>query len=556
MTGGLSQRLAAHAAATPDKIAVRFLEKGEGETQSLTYAELAAGTARLAGVLRARGLAGRPVILAIPAGTAFVTALLAVISAGAIAVPVPFPPLGEGRNRFRAIVSGLPGAAILAATPGIVEAGDPALGERLLDLGALTQASKGASEGPATPPVQPEPDAPAVIQFSSGSTAQPRGIVVTHGNIAANVAMMAEGFALDRTSVCVHWLPPHHDMGLFGAILAPLWFGAGTVLMPAFAFLQKPLRWLGAISAHGGTITGGPNFAYELSLRRIGAAELARLDLSHLSVAYCGAEPVRAASLAAFAAHTACAGLRAEALLPCYGLAEATLLVSGTAGLGLRTARTTVFGRKAERAVCGTPPPGCTVTIRDPQSGALLVPGETGEICVSGTHVAAGEWQSGRIVPLANAASSRDGERYLRTGDLGFEAPEGLVVVDRIKDMICLQGRNIHAVDVESAAVAAGGGVIAAAAAFAVDDDARERIVLLCEVPARERASLDPALESRLATAIGADCGVRPQIVWMRHGALPRTTSGKIRRQAARQEFLEGRVLSLAIEMRHAETPD
>ena len=554
MTGGLFQRLAAHAAATPDKTAVRFLEKGERETQSLTYAELASETARLAGGLRARGIAGRPVILAIPAGTAFVTALLAVISAGAIAVPVPFPPLGEGRNRFRTIVRAIPDAMILAATPGIVEAGDPALGERLLDLGALMQ----AFDGPATPPDQPGPDAPAVIQFSSGSTAQPRGIVVTHGNIAANVAMMADGFALDRTSVCVHWLPPHHDMGLFGAILAPLWFGAEAVLMPAFAFLQKPLRWLAAISGHGGTITGGPNFAYELCLRRIGEVDLARLDLSRLRVAYCGAEPVRAASLAAFAAHTAPAGFRPEALLPCYGLAEATLLVSGTTGRGLLTESTVVFGRKAERAICGTPPPGCTVTIRDPQSGAPLPPGETGEICVSGAHVAAGEWRaaSGRIVPLANAALSEDGERYLRTGDLGFVAPEGLVVVDRIKDMICLQGRNIHAVDVESAAVAAGGGAIAAAAAFAVDDDAKEHVVLLCEVPARERASLDPALERRLAAAIGADCGVRPQIVWMRHGALPRTTSGKIRRQTARQDFMEGRVLSLAIEMRHAQTPD
>lgn len=554
MTDGLFQRLAAHAAATPGKTAVRFLEKGERETESLTYAELEAKTARLAGGLRARGLAGRPVILAIPAGTAFVTALFAVISAGAIAVPVPFPPLGEGRNRFRAIVSGLPDAAILAGAPDSVTGFDPALSERVLDLGALTR----APGSPATPPDQPGADAPAVIQFSSGSTAQPRGIVVTHGNIAANVAMMADGFALDRTSVCVHWLPPHHDMGLFGAILAPLWFGAEAVLMPAFAFLQKPLRWLAAISAHGGTITGGPNFAFELCLRRVGAADLARLDLSHLGVAYCGAEPVRAASLAAFAAHTAPAGFRPEALLPCYGLAEATLLVSGTAGLGLRTASTMVFGRKAERAVCGTPPPGCTVTIRDPQSGALCLPGETGEVCVAGANVAAGEWEaaSGRIVPLANAALSEDGERYLRTGDLGFVAPEGLVVVDRIKDMICLQGRNIHAVDVESAAVAAGGGAIAAAAAFAVDDDAKEHVVLLCEVPARERSSLDPALERRLAAAIGADCGVRPQIVWMRHGALPRTTSGKIRRQTARQDFLEGRVLSLAIEMRHAQTPD
>ena len=554
MKDGLLHRLAAHAATTPEKIALRFLGKGEWETECLTYTELFDATAQLADVLRTRGLAGRPVILAIPAGPAFVTAFLAVLCAGAIAVPVPFPPLGEGRNRFGAIVRGVPNAPILASAPGIVEGYDPALGERLLDLGALTQATR----SPETLPDPPGPDAPAVIQFSSGSTAQPRGIIVTHGNIAANAAMMAEGFALDRSSVCVHWLPPHHDMGLFGAILAPLWFGAEAVLMPALAFLQKPLRWLAAISDHGGTITGGPNFAYELCLRRVGAADLARLDLSRLSVAYCGAEPVRAASLAAFAAHTAQAGFRAEALLPCYGLAEATLLVSGTAGQGLRTAGTAVLGKQGERTVCGKPPKGCRVTIRHPQTGALLAPGETGEVCVSGAHVAAGEWEvaPGQVVPLSNAAASEDGERYLRTGDLGFEAPEGLVVVDRIKDMICLQGRNVHAVDVEGAAVEAGGGAIAAAAAFAMDDDAKERVVLLCEVPARERACLDPALESRLATAIGADCGVRPQILFMRHGALPRTTSGKIRRSTARQQFQQGLIQPLAIEIRHAETSD
>lgn len=551
MTTALLDRLEAHAAATPDKVAIRFLQSGERETESLTYAALVAETSRLAAGLAARGLAGSPVILALPAGTALIVALLAVMRAGGMAVPVPFPPVGEGRSRLRAILAACRGAAILTAEPAAVSAQDATLGDHILDLATL-----GATGGAL--PGHPTPDAPAVLQFSSGSTAEPRGIVVTHGNIAANAAMIIDAFGLDSSSTFVHWLPPHHDMGLFGSILAPLWAGAETVLMPAFAFLQKPVRWLRAISTYRGTITGGPNFAYELCLRRVGAEDIAALDLSSLEAAYCGAEPIRAASLAAFARLAEPAGFQSAALLPCYGLAEATLLVSGTAGRGLETQAVATLAGATQRAVCGRPPQGCTVTIRPPGEDTILPAGETGEICVSGAHIAAGEWdaEARTIMPLSSAAITPDGTRILRTGDLGLLAPAGLVIIDRMKDLICVHGRNIHAIDVESAAIAAGGTAIAAAAAFAVEEDGRERLVLLCEVPVRERAGLTAAFAGRLATAIGEACGIRPLTVLLRHGALPRTTSGKIRRQAARRQFLDGLIQPLIQEVRHAEASD
>lgn len=547
MTAGLFDRLTAHAATRPERIALRFLENGERETQTLTYRALAAEITRLASVLAAHALAGRPVILALPPGTAFVTALLAVMRAGGIAVPVPFPPLGEGRARFRAIVATLGKAVILTTDAASVLAQDPSATARLLDLTTFRHTSGFV-------PDMPEPSAPAVLQFSSGSTAEPRGIVVTHGNIATNAAMIEDAFGLAPSSICVHWLPPHHDMGLFGAILAPLRSGAQAVLMPAFSFLQKPVRWLRAISTYRGTIAGGPNFCYELCLRRIKEDDLATLDLSCLKVAYCGAEPIRPASLDAFAARIAQAGFRAEALMPCYGLAEATLLVSGTAGLGLRTVPVETLTGATQRAVCGAAPPGCTITIRDPESGVNLPMGKTGEICVEGAHVAAGEWDpnTNAMGPLSSAGITADGARILRTGDLGILVPEGLVILDRIKDLICVHGRNIHAIDVEMAAIEAGGGAIVAAAAFAVEEDGRERLVLLCEVPMLERAGLTASFESRLATAIGEGSGVRPTIALLRHGALPRTTSGKIRRQAARQRFLQGLIHPLVLEVDHA----
>ncbi|MBR0650013.1 fatty acyl-AMP ligase [Roseomonas terrae] len=525
-----------YAGSRGDHPALRFLQRGEAVTEAASYVELHAAVAPLAGGLVRAGLRGVPVVLALPPGLGFVIALLACLRAGAIAVPVPFPPIGEARLRQQRVIDDLGEGALLAAPDAEIETG------RLRRLDPATL------QAPLTTS-PPPPEAAAVIQYSSGSTRAPAGIVISHANLMANQRMISETFGSGPEVVGVNWLPPHHDMGLFGTILHPLFLGGTAVLMPPFAFIQKPLRWLAAIAAHRGTVAGGPNFGYELCLRRVSEAQVAGLDLSSLGVTFCGAEPVRAESLRRFAAHLAPAGFDAASLLPCYGLAEATLLVTGVAkGSGLREVSAGAAGQR--QVTCGSPPDGCVVTIRDPDGVGRMRPGDAGEICVAGPHLAAGIWQGdgAAIDPLPGLLQA-EGERWLRTGDIGAMTADGLVILDRIKDTVIVHGRKIYAADAEAAAFEAAGPLLSAAAAIGLRGVQGDRLVLLCEVAVAERRGLAPApLRRRIAEQVGQRGGVLPEVVLLGFGALPRTTSGKIRRQVARQAFLDGNLKLLPSE--------
>ena len=525
-----------HAISRGDHPALRFLQRGEAVTAQVTYAELDTAVAPLAGGLVHAGLRGVPVVLALPPGLDFVVALLACLRAGAIAVPVPFPPTGEARLRQQRVIDDLGEGAVLAAP------------EAEVDTGRLRRLDPATLRAPLdTPP--PPPEAPAVIQYSSGSTRAPAGIVISHANLMANQRMIREAFGSGPETVGVNWLPPHHDMGLFGTILHPLFLGGLAVLMPPFAFIQKPLRWLAAIAAHRGTIVGGPNFGYELCLRRVSAAQAAGLDLTSLSVTFCGAEPVRAESLRRFAAHLAPAGFDAASLLPCYGLAEATLLVTAVAkGSGLREVAPAPSGPL--QVSCGNPPAGGSISIRDPEGAGRMPPGAAGEICVAGPHLAAGLWQAdgATIAPLPGLLRAED-ELWLRTGDIGAMTEAGLVILDRIKDTIIVHGRKIYAADAEAAAFEAAGGRLSATAAIGLPGPAGDRLVLLCEVSVAERRGLALApLRRRIAEQVGQRCGLLPEVEMLGFGTLPRTTSGKIRRQAARQALLDGSLKPLPAE--------
>jgi acyl-CoA synthetase (AMP-forming)/AMP-acid ligase II len=540
----LLDAVATHARERPDAVAIRFLERGEDVTSEATYADLVTQAEAVASVLLDRGCAGRPVILALRPGIGFVATLLGCLRAGVIAVPVPFPPAGEGRQRLVTVLNELRGAA--------------AVTDDAAAIGALSDESRLILSLTAMPrrnttdlPAMPAADAPAVIQYSSGSTRAPRGIVLSHGNIASNLAMVREVFGTDTGTVGVNWLPPHHDMGLFGAILQPLYAGGLGVLMPPFAFIQKPVRWLRAIDRHRGDIGGGPNFGYELCVRRVRPQDAPGLDLSSWTIAFCGAEPIRAASLQGFADHFAPARFDPRAILPCYGLAEATLLAtSARPGTGLRqvpVASRPTHGPRP-RVSCGEPPMGCHVSIHGPETGVALPLGAAGEICVAGPHVAVGEWcaETGRITALS-AALPDNGRRLLRTGDIGALTAAGLVVIDRMKDILFLHGRNLHAADIEQAAIAATGQALMAVAAFAAGEPDQEILVLLGEIATADRQGRDLARLSRdIAAAVGQECGVVPRTGFLPHGALPRTTSGKIRRQAARRAYAAGTLHLLA----------
>jgi acyl-CoA synthetase (AMP-forming)/AMP-acid ligase II len=401
-----------------------------------------------------------------------------------------------------------------------------------------------AIEGPPARDVTVAAQQPALIQYTSGSTRAPKGIVISHANLMANQRMIQRAFGLDARRTGVTWLPHFHDMGLIGTILQPLYLAGAAVIMPPRAFIQKPLRWLKAIERYGAHTMGAPSFGYELCVRTVATEEASKLDLSSWKVAFCGAEPIRAAVLQTFAERFADAGFDANAFLPCYGLAETTLITTATApGSGI-----------SEREIGGRRFVSCGAPVED---SALFLRADN-EICVAGPHLSPGLWDGARqaVVPFPNLVE-KDGRTYLPTGDAGAFIDGELFVIDRLKDMLVLYGAKIHAGDVEAEALDHDPG-IRAAAAFAVDDGRRERLVLLCEIDRRRLDADGTALETALAKRVAEALGTVPVVRLLAYGALPRTSSGKVQRFAARTKFLSGGwgVPNVEPEPQHAQTSD
>jgi len=508
-----------HARNFPARDAIIFLERGETETARLTYAELDAKAASHASGLGSQGLAGRAVAIAMPPGVDFVALFLASLRAGAIAVPLPYADSDRSAQRIAAILADAQPAAIVTDEGAVARLEAIAPGLRVLAHDTL--------QGAAARDFAVDAQRPALIQYTSGSTRAPKGIAITHANLMANLKMIRSAFGLDAPRFGVTWLPHFHDMGLIGTILEPLYLAATAIMMPPRAFIQKPLRWLKAIERYRAHTAGAPCFGYELCVRAVAPEDAAKLDLSSWKVAFCGAEPIRAAVLDAFAQRFAPASFEANAFLPCYGLAETTLITAAAApGSGYKQSE--IASRRF--VSCGRPVEGSQLLLR-----------EENEICVGGAHVSPGLWDGARqtVVPFANLIET-GGKTYLPTGDVGAMIDGELFVVDRLKDMLVLYGAKIHAGDVETTALERHGD-IRAAAAFAIDDGRRERLVLLCEIDRRKLAALDrAALEARLAKEIAETHGVVPTVGLVAYGELPRTSSGKVQRFAARTKFLSG----------------
>ncbi|MEA2563977.1 MAG: hypothetical protein QOH06_5481 [Acidobacteriota bacterium] len=492
---------------------------GDTPTERLTYAEVDQKARAIAADLQRRGAAGERVLLLFPPGLDFVTAFLGCLYAGAVAVPAYPPSPGRGTGRLRSLLEDAKPRLALT-TPSLL----PRV-EREVE-GAV--ALEGLVPEDWRPPAV-GPDSLAFLQYTSGSTSTPKGVRVTHGNLIANERAIQHAFGQSEESVVVGWLPLYHDMGLIGNVLQPLWCGATCVLMSPLSFLQRPRRWLEAIDRFQGTTSGGPDFAYSLCVRKIPPAEREGLDLSSWRVAFNGAEPVRAATLDAFAEAFAPCGFRREAFYPCYGLAEATLFVSG----GDPDAAPKVVGNLVS---CGRAWPGERITVVDAE-GHELPAGEEGEIQVFGPSVADGYWE---------------GESFggvLRTGDLGRLDEHGeLFVTGRLKDLIVVRGRNLYPHDIERTAeeshlaLRSGGG-----AAFSVEVDGEERLVVVHEVERRREAEAGEAAEA-IRAAVLREHEVSPhEVMPIRAGTLPKTSSGKVRRGACREEFLAGTLTRLGL---------
>lgn len=547
----LLHRLAQHAAHTPERVAFTFLHEN-GEAADVSYRQLAARVAALAALLARRVAPGDRALLLYPPGCGFVVAFFACLAAGVVAVPAAPAHRRRDAERLAALLADARPAIVLGA-PEAEEATRAALARAgcvlpLLCAGDSVTAAAASAAANAADPAQlalPDPGALAFLQYTSGSTAQPKGVEITHANLAANVAAIGQAFGFGPQTVMVSWLPPFHDMGLVGSIAAPLALGFRSVLMSPGTFLRRPALWLETVTRYRATCSGAPNFAWDLCVRRIVPEAAAQFDLSCLEVLYNGAEPVRAATLERFMAAFGPCGLRRGALFPCYGMAEATLLVAGGplgrgprilaldgAALERGQVRAAAPGDAMGRAVvgCGPLAPGVTVAIADPDTGAAAGADLVGEIRIGGPGVSRGYHGhlTGETAQVAGGAMP-----LLRSGDLGFLHEGELFVTGRRKDLIIVNGRNLYAQDIEELVErAAGMAAPNCCAAFGIEDGEGERLAVVVEASrALARSGDVEALGRRIRSAVTAGLGIPLHtLVFAAPGAFPRTTSGKVQR--------------------------
>lgn len=573
----LIDRLRQHATQQGDRVAYTFLHE-RASAESITFAELDQQARELAGCLSAFASPGDRAVLLYASGLDFVKAFLACLYAGVIAVPAQVVRRKRAVDRLRSIIqSARP--AITLTTADDAEQTREALMLLTSELPLLATDELG--QGPSEQWVAPQLDAsaPAFLQYTSGSTGEPKGVIVTHRNIVENERVIQAAFGFTRESVMVSWLPVFHDMGLIGGVLQALFTGFHAVLIPPVAFLKKPVVWLKAISDYRGTCTGSPDFGWGLAARAVTDDEKGQLDLSCLVTAYNGSEPVRADTLERFARAFAPCGFRREMFFPCYGMAETTLFVSG--GPPLRDPRVLTL-RTAElethRIVgCepGTPGSqpfvGCghvwrdtRIEIVDPASCARVADGRVGEIWVSASYVCAGYWQQPDASAAVFAGMLADTEEgpFLRTGDLGFMRDRELFVTGRLKDLIIIRGRNLYPHDVERLVEREVDFVQPnMCAAFAVDREGQESLALVLEADTAFEAVLSEArlspgtqapelrkIVSDLSEAILREFEVAVrEVAIVRPGAFPRTTSGKVQRSQCRSRLESGDLDVLAI---------
>ncbi|HEV2436434.1 MAG TPA: fatty acyl-AMP ligase [Verrucomicrobiae bacterium] len=557
------------------------LVDGEVEGGQLGGPELDSQARSIGALLQSHVASGERALLLYPTGLEFIAAFFGCLYAGVIAVPLPPPNLAQPRRslpKLRAIVSDaqpavvLTTSAILSGTAGLFTQAPELQKMRWVATDKVAGSLAQEWRDPAV-----TRNTLALLQYTSGSTAEPKGVMISHGNLLHNSAYIHRLFALVPDSVTVTWLPAFHDMGLTNGIIQPVYKGGPCYLMPPAAFLMRPVRWLQAISRYKATISGGPNFAYELCARRITPEQRETLDLSSWDVAYNGAEPVRADTMKQFAASFASCGFRPGAFHPCYGLAEATLLVSGGSLRDemFRTIQVAEFeqNRVVEasaqqqnvRTLAGSGHAlhETRIVIVHPESLTVCAPNEVGEIWVSGPSVTQGYWNRPEETERACRACLKDtGEGpFLRTGDLGFMKDGELFVTGRLKDLIIISGRKFYPQDIEMTVEQSHPALRpACCAAFSVDGTGEEQLVIAAEVEPRYqpavrhppdgearahpngRSPLDvEAVVRAIRRAVAEEHDVRVhKVVLLRAGRIPKTTSGKVQHHACQAGFLKG----------------
>jgi amino acid adenylation domain-containing protein len=555
----LLELLRGRALSRPDLRAYAFLADGESNEVNLTFGELERRARAIGAWLQNAGASGRRVVLLYPPSLEYIAAFFGCLYAGAVAVPVYPPRKNQSLARLQSIVQDSQASVTLTTSRGLLRGA--ALIDEMSSLKKLLYvATDTLSDELARQWQDPQVcgETLAFLQYTSGSTSEPKGVMVSHANLLHNARMMERACEHTEGATFVSWLPLYHDMGLIGNILQSLYFGATCVLMPPTAFLQRPLRWLHAISHYKAHTSGGPNFAYDLCARRATPEDIADLDLSSWEVAFNGSEPIGSDSLERFAETFASCGFRRESFFPCYGLAEATLFVSGgpkKSAPVIQPVRSSEL--KHNRVVadagasgdvrllvgCGQTLAGQKVVVTNPETLIPCPPDEVGEVWLSGPSVTRGYWNKPEETEQyfrAYHADTGDGP-YLRTGDLGFIKDGELFITGRLKDLIIVRGLNHYPQDIELTveechpALRPGCG-----AAFSVELAGEERVVVVQEVVPRHKGLDLPAMGRTIREAVALKHELQLYAVALiAAGSIPKTSSGKIRRRACRALFLE-----------------
>jgi acyl-CoA synthetase (AMP-forming)/AMP-acid ligase II/acyl carrier protein len=545
-------------AETPERIAYRFISDKDHGANVLQYAELDSRAMAIGGWLTARGLTGCPIALIFAPGLDYVIAFFGVLYAGGTAVPLNPPGQRNANSRLEAVLGDVKCSVALTSTSllsRIVRVAEQIPCLSTVEFVTVESIPDSAASEWRDP--RATPDAVALLQYTSGSTSAPKGVKLRNRNLLHNISMMTRVSGLDHSSVGVSWLPQYHDMGLVAGILMPAYAGFPVTLLSPASFLIQPVCWLEAISMYGATVSGGPNFAYEHCVRNIRQEDLTNIDLNTWRVAYSGAEPIRAQTIDRFVAMFAPCGFRRQTFFPCYGLAEATLMVSGGPVDAQPVSRWIVKAALNDGRVIEAQP-DAPESVRVQASGALIADHDVvivdpeaktpcednrvGEIWVAGGSVGCGYWNrtdESEQMFEAHLADSKRGP-FLRSGDLGFVHDGMLFVVGRSKDLVIIRGTNYHPQDIEQTveechpSLRPGCG-----AAFSVEIAGEERLVIVYEVDRKATSLLHNTIVDSIVENVAERHGLRVfAIVLIKQGTIFKTTSGKIQRQRNRSAFL------------------
>ncbi|QMS92029.1 amino acid adenylation domain-containing protein [Nostoc edaphicum CCNP1411] len=543
----------------PQTQAFTFLEDGENQELTLTYHELDRRSRAVATQLQALGLSGERAILLYPPGLDYLIAFFGCLYAGVVAVPA-YPPRNQRKTpRIQAISIDAQASVALTTTamlPTLQSILTPQTKQGNFHWLTTDNIAPGIEDSWQQPAING--DTLAFLQYTSGSTGTPKGVMLSHGNLLHNAAVTYQMMEHSPSSKFVSWLPAYHDMGLIGGILQPLYGGFSCILMSPTSFLQRPYRWLQSISRYKGTTSGGPNFAYELCVQRITQEQKETLDLSSWSVAFNGAEPVRQETLEQFATTFAECGFHQQAFYPCYGMAEATLIVSGGSKTALAQVKTVEKSALSQNQIieataqsqdiqsfvsCGETIPQQQIVIVNPERLTRCSSDEVGEIWVSGLSVGQGYWNRTEETEQTFHAYLKDTKEgpFLRTGDLGFLENGELFITGRAKDLIIIRGRNLYPQDIELTAQGSHPSLRAGAnAAFTLEVNNEERLVVVQELEFRAKPDLAEVARA-IRQAITEEHEVQVYaVVLIKPGSIPKTSSGKIQRRATRAQFQNG----------------